>query len=51
MNALDVIVLLLVGAGLIAAVVSAVRSRKKKGGGCGCGCGSPDCSACKKRKK
>lgn len=51
MNAFDVIVLLLVCAGLIVAVVSAVRSRKKKGGGCGCGCGSPDCSACKKRKK
>ena len=44
MSAADIVVLVLVGAALIAAVLFSIRSRKKRGGGCGCGCS--DCSGC-----
>lgn len=44
MSAADIVVLVLVGAALVAAVLFSIRSRKKRGGGCGCGCS--DCSGC-----
>ncbi len=44
MTAADIVVLVLVGAALVAAVLFSIRSRKKRGGGCGCGCSN--CSGC-----
>ena len=44
MTAADIVVLVLVGAALVAAGLFSVRSRKKRGGGCGCGCSN--CSGC-----
>ena len=44
MTAADLVVLVLVGAALVAAVLFSIRSRKKRGGGCGCGCSN--CSGC-----
>ena len=44
MTAADIVVLVLVGAALVAAVLFSIRSRKKRGGGCGCGCAN--CSGC-----
>ena len=44
MIAADIVVLVLVGAALVAAVLFSIRSRKKRGGGCGCGCSN--CSGC-----
>lgn len=44
MTAADIVVLVLVGAALVAAVLFSIRSRKKRGGGCGCGCSG--CSGC-----
>ncbi len=49
MNAVDIIILAVVGVALIAAVVLSVKRRKKKGG-CGCGCCSSDCPAKKQNK-
>ena len=45
MKAVDVIVLLLVTAAVVAAVIHSLRARRKRGGGCGCGCGCDRCSA------
>ena len=51
MNAVDIIILAVVGVALIAAFVLSVKRRKKKGGcGCGCGCCSSDCPAKKQNK-
>lgn len=51
MNAVDIIILAVVGVALIAAVVLSVKRRKKKGGcSCGCGCCSSDCPAKKQNK-
>ena len=51
MNAVDIIILAVVGVALIAAVVLSVKRRKKKGGcGCDCGCCSSDCPAKKQDK-
>lgn len=44
MTAADIVVLVSVGAALVAAVLFSIRSRKKRGGGCGCGCSN--CSGC-----
>ena len=44
MTAADSVVLVLVGAALVAAVLFSIRSRKKRGGGRGCGCSN--CSGC-----
>lgn len=44
MTVADIVVLVLVGAALVAAVLFSIRARKKRGGGCGCGCS--DCSGC-----
>ena len=44
MTAADIVVLVLVGAALVAAVLFSIRSRKKRG--CGCGCGCSNCSGC-----
>ena len=43
MKAVDVIVLLLVAAAVVAAVIHSLRARRKRG--CGCGCGCDRCSA------
>ena len=43
MKAVDVIVLLLVAAAVVAAVIHSLRARRKRG--CGCGCGCNRCSA------
>ncbi len=43
MKAVDVIVLLLVAAAVVAAVIHSIRARRKRG--CGCGCGCDRCSA------
>ena len=45
MKAVDVIVLLLVAAAVVAAVIHSIRARRKRGCGCGCGCGCDRCSA------
>lgn len=45
MKAVDVIVLFLVAAAVVAAVIHSIRARRKRGGGCGCGCGCDRCSA------